>query len=70
MSMGIFNQKEAGAIPMIRTTGALFLVAGPAAAHVADAPHVHSEYGAVLVGVALIALAGGAALIRARNRRK
>ena len=49
------------------------LTAGPAAAHLADVPHVHeAEVGALLVGGALIVVAALAMAVRARSgsRRK
>lgn len=54
---------------------AAVLAAGPVAAHVIDAPHVHGDQvGALIVGLALVAvvggLMGGVAVIRLRTRRK
>ena len=49
------------------------LTAGPAAAHLADVPHVHAEQvGALVVGGALIVVAAIAVAVRARSgsRRK
>lgn len=49
------------------------LAAGPVAAHVTDAPHVHGDQvGALMIGLALIVVAGGVAVVRARAgaRRK
>jgi len=54
---------------------AAVLAAGPVAAHVTDAPHVHGDQvGALIVGLALIAvvggIVGGVAASRVRARRK
>ena len=50
---------------------ALALASGPAFAHVTDAPHVHGDQvGALMVGLALIVVAGGVAVARTRARRK
>jgi len=56
---------------MVRTISILAaLAATPAAAHLAETPHVHgSDFGALIVGAALIALAGGAALVQTGKRR-
>ncbi|MCE8009231.1 hypothetical protein [Aestuariivita sp.] len=52
---------------------ALMLSATMAAAHPGEGPHVHPEEGAAwIIGLALLALAGGVAVLRARAvwRRK
>ena len=56
---------------MKKLATALILTTGPAFAHTAPQFHTHAEtqWGAVLVGAGLVALAGKLAIIRAKARK-